>query len=171
VAAGIVILLGFGLSFWADYTYDKQRILSHYKEYALSSGQRSGDNSIAEDRLTSMQNYMTGAYEDVIARLEPKMASDQQPDRQEVYLLIYSYIQSGAFDEARQLAESQLDTGNLADQYNRDWIELLIALGSVDLASFHQKLDIILKDPDHPYHEDAQSLEKKVESPIFRWFN
>lgn len=171
VAAGIIILLGIGLSFWADYAYDKNRLLLNYKEYALSSGQRSVDNRISDDRMTSMQNYMAGAYEDVIARLAPKMSSGPQPDRQEVYLLIYSYIQSGAYDEARQLTDFHLDTGNLADQYNKDWIQLLIALGSDDLDSFHQRLVIILKNPDHPYHADAKTLEQKVGSPIYRWFN
>ena len=170
VAASFVLTLGTILWVWIPNQYDRSQIISEYAYLGMSSGTRSTSTLTEAAYFQILEAYKMGDYSLALERLR-ELELDMDSNRDLLYLKIYSYIQLGLYQEAESIATKNIDYNKKADQYNFDWISVLIALGNSDDDRLVQILDRILSDNDHPYYTDALDLHSKVNSSLFKLRN
>jgi hypothetical protein len=170
VAASFALILGALLWIWLPKQYDRSQIIGQYAYLGMSSGTRSTNTLTEASYVQILEAYQIGDYSQALERLG-ELELDLRAHRDLLYLKIYSYIQLRAYQEAELTSRENLDFNKIADQYNFDWISVLIALGNGEDDRLGQLLDTIIADKNHPYHPEALDLQSKINSKLFKLWN
>lgn len=171
VAASISLLVGFTFLLMHIQKYSSEAIFNAHQEIPVASGIRSDDDNNA--RYTqALGAYQASNYQLTIDILQqgnldiPIILS-----REELYLLAYAYLQLDDYESTTSILSKINESGKLADEYNTEWIQLLINIKSGQHEISQKLAKEISTNPENPYQDDAEEILKMLNSVWYKLKN
>lgn len=133
----------------------------HYSEPVLTTLRRSQTDTTKTPFILAREAYAAGNYEQALGLLEQVDSTRRQAAD---FLAAHALYHLGKYRDAEKTFENVVASGSKQYRYPGEWSMLVCRLAQLPLrkAVFEKQLDDILKNPDHPYFQQAENLKKDL---------
>ncbi len=161
-AASVLLLIGFfGANFQARQYNDGNLASSYYQNELLTSVRGAEDQSLLEEgmRLVTAENY-----QEAVTYFEQIQDQDLVAEAQ--YAAGHAYYNLEQYDNALSAFDNAISSNDPRFVKKAEWFSLLsgLAAGQEDTEAFRSRLDQLIADDSHDFHDSAVELNKKLNS-------
>lgn len=158
-AASVIFIISCSL-LWINTTYSDKALFAENAVVFNFSIERSGEKGYWDELVL---NYQDKKYDLLLEKIE-----DTYRDKvihEDIGLLkTVTFLNSGHLEKAEKEIDRLRLTNNLRDNYNADWLKILLLLKRNETLELKMLLEQIIINPDHPYADKAKVLKSRLGS-------